>query len=180
MPRGSMKEGLETLGFQIRMESWSSRELITMLTILTTTSSFPSSIVKLCLTTKSRSRSPRSQWKLLKDMILNSKRLAMIKTTYTSWLTLLPNTVGARWFACSKASLLECSSSNFHYSRKNSGVESSGVMDSTWLQAASGETGVQWRDTLKTKGRRGVRLTNSNYSLNDHAPVIPRGLPQGR
>ena len=44
---GSAKEGLETVGFQDRLVVWPSSVLITILTIPTTTLSFPLNTVKL-------------------------------------------------------------------------------------------------------------------------------------
>jgi len=146
--------------------------------ILTITSSFQLNIEKLYCKTISRSLLQSWQRKLLSAMTLNSKRLDMTKTTYISYVTFLRNTAVQMWSEFLKALLPENYSSNFLASRKNSGEESSGVMDFTLPQYPSGEIGNRSNDMLPTKERRWQHLINLNYSrlcLRSYPVGLPRG-----
>ena len=144
----------------------------------TITSSFQSNTAKLYLTTISRSLLQKLQRKLLFVTILNSKRLDMTKTTYTYFATFLRNTVVAMWCEFSKALLPENYLSNFLCSKKNSGEENSGAMDSTLPQYPSGEIGNRSNDMSPTKERRWRHLINLNYSSSG-LRSYPVGLPRG-
>src|SRR3990167_11122595 len=145
----------------------------------TITSSFPLNTEKLSCKTIFRSLFARLQRKLLVDTTLNLKRSDVIKTTFTFLPTFLQNTAGLMWSECSKALQLVNYSNNFLCSKKTSGEVNSGVMDSTLLQSASGETGNRSNDMSPTKERRAMYHNNYDYLLRLCLPSYPVGLPRG-
>lgn len=150
-----------------------------MHTQLTTTLSFPSSIAKLCYEMISLSQSTTWQRKLGLDTTSSSKNSDMTETTYTYWQALLRNTADQKSFGCSKASLQENSSNNFLCSKKISGEESSGVMVSTLLPSARGETGLWSNSTSQVRERQWENCDNSLYSPKASLRSYPVGLPRG-
>ena len=173
------KEGLETVGFQDKLEAWSLLAPTTTYMIHTTTSSFLSNTANHCLSTRFRSLFVRLLRKSLSAMTSNLNNWAMTKTTSIFLLHFLPNTVVPMWFASSNPLLLVNSSSDFLSSRKNSGEASSGLTAFTLLRLASGGIGKWSNNMLQTKERRWSNHSNSDYLLKAMQQAIPCGLPQG-